>query len=192
MHLQAGKFAAVVSTTHLMLQLVGGELDRWSHGQGMRLRGNFSIAGFFPLHYGHGPDGRLPALAPCKEWVYSASLSKPTFSSPDLVVFLFPSGEINKHGFHLLHAMKLAVEEINNHTGSLLPGVMLGYQMYDTCSESASILASLDVLNHWSSSQTEPKPVAVIGPDSSSNTFTPATLLGAFLIPQVSQTSDCV
>lgn len=94
--------------------------------------------------------------------------------------------------------MKLAVEEINNDTGaqSLLPGVMLGYQMYDTCSVSASILASLDVLDYWSSSGTDQnfsnsqRPLAVIGPDSSSKSFTPATLLGAYLIPQVSKTSN--
>lgn len=67
MHLQTGVFVAVLSTTHLMLQLVSGELDRSSHGQGMHLHGNFSIAGFFPLHYGVEPDGRLPALALCKE-----------------------------------------------------------------------------------------------------------------------------
>lgn len=99
-----------------------------------------------------------------------------------------------------MHAMKLAVEEINSNTGaqSLLPGVMLGYQMYDTCSESASILASLDVLDYWSSSasgteldfSTSQRPLAVIGPDSSSKSFTPATLLGAYLVPQVSKTPN--
>lgn len=113
---------------------------------------------------------------------------------------MLSSGEINKHGFHLLHAMKLAVEEINNDAGAhlLLPGVMLGYQMYDTCSVSASILASLDVLDYWSfsASGTDPifnnsqRPLAVIGPDSSSKSFTPATLLGAYLIPQVSESSN--
>lgn len=113
---------------------------------------------------------------------------------------MLSSGKINKHGFHLLQAMKLAVEEINTDTGaqSLLPGLMLGYQMYDTCSVSAGILASLDVLDYWTSSAsgTEPnfnnsqRPLAVIGPDSSSKSFTPATLLGAYLIPQVSKTSN--
>lgn len=96
--------------------------------------------------------------------------------------------------------MKLAVEEINHDTGaqSLLPGVMLGYHMYDTCSESASILASLDVLDYWSSSAsgTDPnfnnsqRPLAVIGPDSSRKSFTSASLLGAYLLPQVNKTSN--
>lgn len=107
---------------------------------------------------------------------------------------MLSSGEINKNGIHLLHAMKLAVEEINSDTQSLLPGVMLGYQMYDVCSVSASILASLDVLDYWSfsASGTDPnvnnsqRPLAVIGPDSSSKSFMSALLLGAYLIPQVS------
>lgn len=67
MRLQMGTFVAVLSTTHLMLQLAGGELDLTSPEQGMQLHGNFSIAGFFAIHFGDKPDGRLPALTPCKE-----------------------------------------------------------------------------------------------------------------------------
>lgn len=98
--------------------------------------------------------------------------------------------------------MRFAVEEINNNTGpqSLLPGVKLGYQMYDICSLPASILATLDLLEQQyrnismpgtessthSSSSNAQNMVAVIGPDSSSNSITPATLLGTILMPQVS------
>nr|ACI32334.1 taste receptor type 1 member 1 [Takifugu fasciatus]ACI32335.1 taste receptor type 1 member 1 [Takifugu fasciatus] len=172
MQLQMKMLVAVLSATPLMLQLVTGELDYSTHGHGMQLHGNFSIAGFFPLHYGEKLDGSLPALELCKD------------------------GEINKHGFHLLQAMKLAVDEINKDAGpqALLPGVVLGYQLYDTCTASAGILASLDVLEYWSPSASgkvpnfdmSQRPLAVIGPDSSSNSFTPATLLGAHLIPQIS------
>lgn len=109
-------------------------------------------------------------------------------------------GRPNKHGFHLLQAMRFAVEEINNRSTPqpLLPGVKLGYQMYDICSVPASVLATLDLLAQQSQDPSEPeteedsdggnsqRAVAVIGPDSSSKSFTPASLLGAFLIPQVS------
>lgn len=67
MQLQMKVFVAVLSTTPLMLQLVTGELDYTTHGQGMHLHGNFSIVGFFPLHYGDKLDGRVPAVASCKE-----------------------------------------------------------------------------------------------------------------------------
>uniref|UniRef100_A0A8B9ZX37 Taste 1 receptor member 1 n=1 Tax=Anas zonorhyncha TaxID=75864 RepID=A0A8B9ZX37_9AVES len=78
------------------------------------------------------------------------------------------------HGYHLLQTMRFALEEINN-SSSLLPNVTLGYDIYDTCSESANLYATLralvqkgqrDVgvlpaLQHY-----EPTAVAVIGPDT--------------------------
>lgn len=129
--------------------------------------------------------------------VNKASLSKLT-SSLTVFFLLLYSGELNKDGIPILQAMKLAVEEINRDTQSLLPGVMLGYQIYDVCSVSASILASLDVLDYWSFSTSgsdlnisnSQRPLAVIGPDSSGKSFTSASLLGTYLMPQVSQTSN--
>ncbi|CAB1419389.1 unnamed protein product [Pleuronectes platessa] len=98
--------------------------------------------------------------------------------------------------------MRFAVEEINNGSSPqpLLPGVKLGYQMYDICSVPASVLATLDLLEQQNQSPSGPetqgdtdphgdyskRAVAVIGPDSSSKTFTPAALLGSYLIPQIS------
>ncbi|XP_042265753.1 taste receptor type 1 member 1 [Thunnus maccoyii] len=169
--------ALFLSLGWLMLQLADGELDYVSQGRGMQLQGDFLIAGLFPLHYTDGPSDGLPALGPCKK------------------------GRNNKHGFHLMQAMRFAVEEINNSTGpqTLLPGIKLGYQLYDICSIPASILATLDLLqqHHRTSTpgtegDTDPnynnsqRAVAVIGPDSSSKSITPAALLGAYLIPQIS------
>ncbi|XP_028265302.1 taste receptor type 1 member 1 [Parambassis ranga] len=149
----------------LMVQSADGKLDYTSKGQGMQLQGDFFLAGLFPLHYTDGPSDGVPALVPCNK------------------------GKTNKHGFHLMQAMRFAVEEINNSSGpeSLLPGVKLGYQMYDICSTPASDLATLDLLlQQDQNSSKEERAVAVIGPDSSSKTFTPAALLGAYLIPQIS------
>ncbi|XP_069579518.1 taste receptor type 1 member 1 [Brachyistius frenatus] len=170
--------AVFLSFSCLLLQLADGQLDYTSQGQGMQLRGDFSITGLFPLHDTDGSSDGFPALVPCNE------------------------GTNNKHGFHLMQAMRFAVEEINNSTGpqSLLPGVKLGYQLYDICSVPASILATLDVLVQQHEDPSTPraegdadlnsnrgqKEVAVIGPDSSSKSFTPASLLGAYLIPQIS------
>uniref|UniRef100_G3NSS5 Taste receptor, type 1, member 1 n=1 Tax=Gasterosteus aculeatus TaxID=69293 RepID=G3NSS5_GASAC len=146
-----------------------------SQGQGMQLQGDFLLAGLFSLHYTNEPSAVFPALSQCNE------------------------GKPNKHGYYLLQAMRFAVEEINNSSGPrpLLPWVKLGYQMYDTCSVSAGILATLDLLEQQQQSPSTPetegnpnynrqRALAVIGPDSSSKSFTPAALLGAYLVPQIS------
>uniref|UniRef100_A0A3Q3AYU8 Taste receptor, type 1, member 1 n=1 Tax=Kryptolebias marmoratus TaxID=37003 RepID=A0A3Q3AYU8_KRYMA len=155
----------LLSLCWLVLQLAAGELDYTSQGEGMQLQGEYSFAGLFPLHYTEDLTNGLPALVPCDQ------------------------GRPNKHAFHLMQAMRFAVEEINNDTGPqlLLPGVKLGYQMYDICSNPASILATLDLLEQQQlNSSSAQKAVGVIGPDSSSKSFTPAALLGAYLIPQIS------
>lgn len=59
--------AVFVSLGWLMLQLADGELDYLSQGKWMQLKGDFSIAGFFPLHYTDGPSAGLPALPPCNK-----------------------------------------------------------------------------------------------------------------------------
>ncbi|XP_013857143.1 taste receptor type 1 member 1 [Austrofundulus limnaeus] len=155
----------LLSLCWLKLHLAAGELDYTSHGEGMQLEGDYSFAGLFPLHYTGGPTDGLPALVPCDQ------------------------GRPNKHAFHLMQAMRFAVEEINNDTGPqpLLPGVKLGYQIYDICSGPASVLATLDLLEQQQPHSSSPqKAVGVIGPDSSSKSFTTASLLGAYLVPEIS------
>ncbi|XP_056155316.1 taste receptor type 1 member 1 [Lampris incognitus] len=164
------------------LRLVWAERrpDSPSRGTGLQLLADFSISGLFPLHDTDMSGSSLPAMGACD------------------------AGEYNKHGNHLMQAMRFAVEEINNGTGSqpLLPGVKLGYQIYDICSVPASSLATLQVLSQEhqrvftagmeedTNLNSDPDPgqkvVAVIGPDSSSKSFTPAALLGAYLVPQIS------
>ncbi|KAE8293269.1 Taste receptor type 1 member 1 G-protein coupled receptor 70 Precursor [Larimichthys crocea] len=102
----------------------------------------------------------------------------------------------------MLQAMRFTVEQINNGTRQqrLLPGVKLGYQLYDSCSISATMLATLDLLEYNSLTKREGDKdpnyntsqgvLAVIGPDSSSKTFMPAFLLGSYLIPQISYQSS--
>ncbi|KAM4570606.1 taste receptor type 1 member 1 [Fundulus diaphanus] len=155
----------LLSSGWLMLQLAAGELDYTSQADGMQLQGDYSFAGLFPLHYTDVSGTNLPALVPCGQ------------------------GRPNKHGFHLMQAMRFAVEEINSNIGPLplLPGVKLGYQIYDICSNPASVLATLDLLEQqYQNSSNTHKSVGVIGPDSSSKSFAPAALLGAYVIPQIS------
>ncbi|XP_043847212.1 taste receptor type 1 member 3 [Dromiciops gliroides] len=92
-------------------------------------------------------------------------------------------------------AMKMAIEEINS-SSSLLPGVYLGYDLYDTCtlsmvtmkpsllfmsqSGSRNIGAYCNYTQYW------PRVVAVIGPHSSELALITGKLFGFFLMPQVS------
>nr|UUZ33031.1 taste receptor type 3 [Indicator maculatus] len=91
--------------------------------------------------------------------------------------------------------MKFAIKEINNST-SLLPGVQLGYDMYDTCFEPlAALQPNLLFLTrngtraiglHCNYSDYQPRVTAVIGPHKSDLCLATAKLFSFFLIPQVS------
>uniref|UniRef100_A0A3Q3SBW2 G-protein coupled receptors family 3 profile domain-containing protein n=1 Tax=Mastacembelus armatus TaxID=205130 RepID=A0A3Q3SBW2_9TELE len=73
---------------------------------------------------------------------------------------------LNFRGFQFAQAMIFAVEEINNST-DLLPGISLGYKMYDTLQ-------------------------AIIGEASSSPCMAIATVIGPFYIPVVSKIDKAV
>ncbi|NWI59234.1 TS1R3 protein, partial [Calyptomena viridis] len=91
--------------------------------------------------------------------------------------------------------MKFAIEEINNST-SLLPGVTLGYDMYDTCIEPLLALqpsllfltrngtTGIGILSNYTDYQA--RVTAVIGPHNSGLCLVTAKLFSSFLIPQVS------
>ncbi|XP_039768145.1 taste receptor type 1 member 3 [Ornithorhynchus anatinus] len=92
-------------------------------------------------------------------------------------------------------AMMLAVEEINN-SSSLLPGVRLGYELHNTCTEPREAMRpSLLLLSGAGESGLpaacnytlyQPRAVAVIGPHSSDLALVTGKLFSFFLIPQVS------
>ncbi|XP_016340298.1 taste receptor type 1 member 1-like [Sinocyclocheilus anshuiensis] len=132
---------------------------------GLHLQGDYIISGWFPLHNSDSTIPSTPYLTDCTQ------------------------GLTNKHGYHLVQAFRYAMDEINNGTQNkqLLPGVTLGYRTYDLCSLPASNLATLDLLAQQDdSSAVDSRTVAIIGPDSSSYSFTPSAALGAFLVPQIS------
>ncbi|NXT13990.1 TS1R3 protein, partial [Prunella fulvescens] len=94
--------------------------------------------------------------------------------------------------------MKFAIEQINNSSG-LLPGVTLGYDMYDTCFEPlVALQPSLLFLSRAGTAGTagiglrcdyreyQPRVTSVIGPHKSDLCLLTAKLFSSFLIPQVS------
>ncbi|XP_048205966.1 taste receptor type 1 member 1 [Perognathus longimembris pacificus] len=141
------------------------------------LRGDYLLAGLFPLH------------SDCLQVRHRPQ-----------VTFCDRPGSFNGHGYHLFQAMRFAVEEINNATG-LLPGVRLGYELYDVCSESANVYAALSLLSRPGTRHVEiggdlsryaPRVVAAIGPDTTDHAVTTAALLSPFLVPLISYEASSV
>lgn len=86
--------------------------------------------------------------------------------------------------------MMFAIEEINN-SSDLLPGVTLGYRIFDSCpSIPLSIRASLNLMNRYESGEEKCKKLsnvhAVIGETTSTSTIGIARTMGPFHIPVVS------
>ncbi|XP_008576365.1 PREDICTED: taste receptor type 1 member 3 [Galeopterus variegatus] len=92
-------------------------------------------------------------------------------------------------------AVKMAVEEINN-ASALLPGLRLGHDFFDTCSEpvvamkpSLVFLAkerSRNIAAYCDYTRYQPRVLAVIGPHSSELALVTGKLFSFFLMPQVS------
>uniref|UniRef100_A0A8C4YR51 Taste 1 receptor member 1 n=1 Tax=Gopherus evgoodei TaxID=1825980 RepID=A0A8C4YR51_9SAUR len=89
---------------------------------------------------------------------------------------------------------KFAIEKINN-SSSLLLNVTLGYEIYNTCSVSANMYATLSILAQSRQHHVEvlsnfthyqPKAVALIGPDSSQFILITAAILSILLMPEIS------
>ncbi|XP_061074371.1 extracellular calcium-sensing receptor-like [Conger conger] len=96
---------------------------------------------------------------------------------------------------HFAQAMIFAIEEINNNS-KILPGISLGYRIYDSCpSVPLSVSASLALMNrHEEVAKTCLKPSsvhAVIGDTFSTSTIGIARTVGPFHIPVLSHSATC-
>ncbi|KAK2847365.1 hypothetical protein Q5P01_010364 [Channa striata] len=106
---------------------------------------------------------------------------------------------LNFRDFQFAQAMIFAIEEINNST-DLLPGISLGYKIYDTCgsiARSVRVALALANSNEITIAQSEapctrPAQVqAIIGETSSSPCMAIATVIGPFHIPLISHFATC-
>uniref|UniRef100_A0A3B5Q2J1 Extracellular calcium-sensing receptor-like n=1 Tax=Xiphophorus maculatus TaxID=8083 RepID=A0A3B5Q2J1_XIPMA len=106
---------------------------------------------------------------------------------------------LNFREFQFAQAMLFAIEEVNNST-ELLPGISLGYKIYDTCgaiTRSIKVALALNDGDESVSLASEgrcSRPVqvqAVMGETSSSPSTALATVIGAFHIPQISHFATC-
>ncbi|MBV96186.1 Taste receptor type 1 member 2, partial [Eschrichtius robustus] len=95
-------------------------------------------------------------------------------------------------GYNLMQATHFAVEEISNDI-SLLPSVLLGYEMVDTCYMSNNVHPVLYFLSQddyfppiqEDYSHYVPRVVATTGPDNSESSMTVAHFLSLSLLPQL-------
>ncbi|KAJ8410727.1 hypothetical protein AAFF_G00186840 [Aldrovandia affinis] len=104
---------------------------------------------------------------------------------------------INFRELRIVQTMIFAVEEINNRT-DLLPGVSVGYKIYDTCaSTTLSVRAAMALMNGYEETLTDtscstPAAVqAIIGESRSTNSIAIAAAVGLFRIPLISHFSTC-
>ncbi|XP_070815693.1 taste receptor type 1 member 3 [Chaetodon trifascialis] len=164
---------------------------------------------------------RLSCSAGTPKWFYNISTNLFNLSGDIKLGGLFPINQLtsnlsqrrepdniscdslNDRGLGLALVMKYAVDEINAKQ-ILLPGIKLGYEIYDTCTQSAiivkpviSFLAEKSKSNRVLSVECnytnyETSISAVIGPYTSEMVSVIGKLLGFFLVPQISfgATSD--
>ncbi|XP_049432404.1 extracellular calcium-sensing receptor-like [Epinephelus fuscoguttatus] len=106
---------------------------------------------------------------------------------------------LNFRAFQYAQAMRFAIVEINNRT-DLLPGVSLGYKIYDACRSMARAVRVTLALANGNEVFSAPSEApctksaqvqAIIGETSSSPSMAIATVIGSFYIPVISPFATC-
>ncbi|TDH14805.1 hypothetical protein EPR50_G00024740 [Perca flavescens] len=108
------------------------------------------------------------------------------------------TGSINTRELRFSRAMIFAIEEINNST-ELLPGIKLGYHIYDACGSvpvavhvAFQLSNGLDPVFYTGDNCSQSGMVmAVVGESGSTPSISISRIIGPFNIPQVSYFSTC-
>ncbi|XP_028428737.1 extracellular calcium-sensing receptor [Perca flavescens] len=108
------------------------------------------------------------------------------------------TGSINTRELRFSRAMIFAIEEINNST-ELLPGIKLGYHIYDACASvpvavhvAFQLSNALDPVFYTGHNCSQSGMVmAVVGESESTSSISISRIIGPFNIPQVSYLATC-
>ncbi|XP_056334344.1 extracellular calcium-sensing receptor [Danio aesculapii] len=99
--------------------------------------------------------------------------------------------------FKFAQTLIFAIEEINNNT-QLLPGVSLGYKIYDSCGSIAqAIFSGMALMNGYEKTLSDtscsrpPAVNAIVGESNSSPTIALASIAGPFSLPVISHFATC-
>uniref|UniRef100_A0A3P8PC31 G-protein coupled receptors family 3 profile domain-containing protein n=1 Tax=Astatotilapia calliptera TaxID=8154 RepID=A0A3P8PC31_ASTCA len=192
------------SQSLLLVWLVGRELgirdgllcdqmltcSRWGtpSSQGLFQDGDVIIGGLFPLHY--QPPAidhdftQLPHYNPFLQKLFKQN------SLIYILSFYLPSLSLEYVPLQYIYAMVFALEEIN-HSTMLLPGIKLGYHIFDSCGRPPWALQSgLSLVGGDNTSCGQSVPM-IIGGASSITSQILSTVLGPLSIPFISYLSTC-
>ncbi|XP_076853577.1 extracellular calcium-sensing receptor-like [Brachyhypopomus gauderio] len=145
----------------------------------LSMDGDFVIGGIFSIHYYVRSEQTtfttMPALPQC-------------------------AGSMDFRELRFARAMEFTVQEINNRT-DLLPGVILGYKIHDSCvAVPMAIKVALQFANGMDlffketnscSKYAAPTVLAVVGDSATTPSISFARIFGLFGIPQVSHYATC-
>ncbi|KAL2086859.1 hypothetical protein ACEWY4_017918 [Coilia grayii] len=135
--------------------------------------GDYVLGGLFNLHDAQGQRSEKPEALACHEFQFTPA------------------------SYKQIHVMKFTIEEINNST-DLLPGVTLGYKIFDYCSDIASLPSALDFsacgdsIRLAANQSCRPKVISVTGPFGSTETITVSQLFLFNLLPVVTHGASSV
>ncbi|XP_035381562.1 extracellular calcium-sensing receptor-like isoform X2 [Electrophorus electricus] len=146
---------------------------------GLSMNGDFIIGGIFTIHYYTNSEQntytRLPPQPQC-------------------------SGSMDFRQLRFARGMEFTIHEINNRT-DILPGITLGYEIHDSCSDvQMAIKVGFQFANGLDSIFNEVNScsvssaahvTAILGDSPSTPTIGMAGTLGLFGIPQVSHLASC-